>query len=173
MNGKERSRDMKRLGVIIVISILVFSCKKPQSYKCNEIHTDLNSSGFYAETTPDKGNPYLLPYSPLSETAYFDKTPSLSLNYFERIEEINGFGGQSAILIEILPSGAEQLQDLFNRSKNKRVGIIINGKLIFAPMVNSEIHGRALELPFFSEKQRDEIYNAIAPSVYCQNKVID
>ncbi len=93
----------------------------------------------------------LLDQNDLQTTAVVTSTPALS-----------NVPGRPEIEVTFTPNGRRQFADVTRQSINKRLAIIINGQVVSAPVIKSEISGgTAMISGDFSPSEAKELSNSI------------
>ena len=79
-----------------------------------------------------------------SKAVWVSPTVSLTSADVMRAEPGRGPDGRMAVSVVFTDAGAKKMRDLSVAQMNKLLAIVLDGKVIFAPMIRSEINKEAL-----------------------------
>ena len=99
------------------------------------------------------------------QTVWVSPTVSLTAADVGRAEPISTQDGKKAVSIEFTDAGAGKMRKLSAAQKDKLIGMVLDGKLIWAPKIRSEIGKQAVLTGTGPLGLSDEVISRIIASV--------
>lgn len=158
----------KHLGLILPFLILALSCSQPRVHKKApqpQNENDLVTGCYYISETPnhllrtlpDKTNP---------EQLYIMPTPIVTIGNFETVESKEEYGSQ-VLTVRLNAPGKLAFASATEAMKGKRLAVIIDNKLIMAPVVQDRIEGGSFNIAGnFSKEEIEQLKALLEAGMY-------
>lgn len=90
---------------------------------------------FYLDAPAASGDTFELPLKGTRESVHLKKAPVLTLDEIEKAAPVPDGAGKTAVLLFLKKTGVEKLSQATATAKGKRLGIVVDGKLVLAPVI--------------------------------------
>lgn len=90
---------------------------------------------FHLDAPTAAGDTFELPLKGSRESVHLKKTPVLTLQEIEKAAPVPDGTGKTAVLLFLNKKGVEKLTEATATAKGKRLGIVVDGKLVLAPVI--------------------------------------
>ena len=99
------------------------------------------------------------------QTVWVSPTVSLAAADVERVEPISTQAGKKAVSIEFTGAGAEKMRKLSAAQMDKLIAMVLDGKLIWAPKIRSEVGKQAVLTGSEPQGLSDDVITRLIASV--------
>lgn len=90
---------------------------------------------FHLDAPTAAGDTFELPLKGSRESVHLSKTPVLTLAEVEKAAPVPDSDGKPTVLLFLKKKGVEKLSAATASAKGKRLGIVVDGQLILAPVI--------------------------------------
>lgn len=101
-----------------------------------------------------------------TRTLYLEGTPQLTVAHLAKASLKTGLEPETYIEIELMPSGIKLFSDLTAKWQDKMVAVLVNGKVLTAPIIKAHIPSGSLTISGdFSKKEAQTIVEALNEAI--------
>ncbi len=149
---------MKKLFLLALIFVFLSSCSV-LLFKKNDFEQVSNNYKYSGLYLMDENGACVKMYNDSTKSFYIDTIPVVSYNEFTKMKKRRDkhFSDKYYIEATINKTAAQRFTKATKENVGKKIAIIINDKLLSAPVINSEITGRKVHISGLDKQLADKI----------------
>lgn len=125
------------IRILILISLIISSGNVKRSGNTKQIKLTTLSSGWYYIS--EKPNAYPRKLYKMNDSYFIEPKPIVSVKHFSKIEFQQNIYNRNYLLIHFDSDGTKAWSIATEKALYKKLALIVDDKLIFAPEVNAQI----------------------------------